>query len=155
MLIYEAIKSDKKSLHRFYKSQQYSAKFMGLDKSYIIKSPITGDIIASVIISKIRAYNHQYFLHALVVDALYQNKGLATALINYVSTIHQPLVCFSIKSLSKLYLQAGMKELITELVEPEHIDVAKGKFKLSTELSTRYSVYSKKQKSLTVFIKIK
>ena len=142
-VIHQAIKADKKYLLRFYKSQRYYARFMGGDTSYFIKSTINDDIIASVIISKIKSDNHQWFLHAVVVDHRYQKKGLATALVNYVVTLHSPFVCFAKKNLSSLYLQAGMK-----VINTEHIDE-----KLSIELASRYYLYIKKQKDLTIFIK--
>ena len=142
-VIHQAIKADKKSLLRFYKSQRYCASFMGGDKSYFIKSTTTDDIIASVIISKIRPDHHQWFLHAVVVVHRYQKQGLATALIKYVATLYSPLVCFAKANLSNLYQQAGMK-----IINPEHINE-----QLSTELASRYYLYIKKQKYLTVFIK--
>jgi GNAT superfamily N-acetyltransferase len=142
MVINIATKVDKKVLLKFYKSQHYSAKFMGLDNGYFIKNENTDEIIASVIISKITTRNHQYFLHALVVDPLHQKKGLATALITYASALHQPIVCFADKTLSTFYQQAGMQMINTKLLNE----------KLSAELSVRYDIYSSKNKSLAAFM---
>jgi hypothetical protein len=141
-VIHQAIKADKKSLLLFYKSQRYSAKFMGGDTSYFIKNLTTDNIIASVIISKISPDHQQCFLHALVVDHHYQKQGLATALLKYVVPLHLPLVSFAKKNLSHLYQHAGMT-----LINTEQIDE-----KLSNELATRYYLYLKKQKNLTAFI---
>jgi GNAT superfamily N-acetyltransferase len=143
-----ANKSDKKDILRFYKVNNYSARFIGFDKCYLIKKNQV--IIASVIVSKARLDQQesaernsksQYFLHALVVAPTYQKQGLATQLVKHSLTLHSSLVCFSDASLAPLYLKQGFKALSDSLV----------KNNLTIELFKRFQQYSKHQSGLKVF----
>lgn len=135
-----AIKSDKKEVKRFYKKQQYSAKFMGLDHCFIIEKDNT--IIASAIISKLTEDNQQCFLHALVVDKNYQKIGLATELLkyatNHLATKEQltAIVCFCSPDLIPLYQKTGFN-LLTQ-------------GDLNQTLCSRYLLYRKKQSDLVI-----
>lgn len=143
-----ASKSDKKDILRFYKANNYSARFIGFDKCYLIKKNQV--IIASVIVSKARLDQQesaernsksQYFLDALVVAPTYQKQGLATQLVKHSLTLHSSLVCFSDASLAPLYLKQGFKALSDSLV----------KNNLTIELFKRFQQYSKHQSGLKVF----
>lgn len=143
-----AKKSDKKSILRFYKTNHYSARFIGFDNCYLIKN--NEEIIASVIISRCDvdresivnlANKSQYFLHALVVAPAYRGAGLASMLIQSVLPRYHPLVCFAQDSLSTLYLKQGFSAL-----ESTHI-----KQVLLPALFNRYCQYLSKESSLTVF----
>jgi GNAT superfamily N-acetyltransferase len=98
-----AIKTDKKSLMRFYKQQHYSAGLLGFDKIYVIKHEAV--IIGAVIISALEKDNMQLFLHGLVVDEKFQHQGLASKLLEYARGIHssQSIVCFAGNELSEFY----------------------------------------------------
>ena len=115
LIFRQANKTDKKDIKRFYKSQQYSAKFMGLDHCFIIEYKC--EIVASVIISQLNQQNQQYFLHALVVNSCYQKQGFASKLLKYatdeISTVHKPalIVCFCDANLIFLYQKCGFKLL--------------------------------------------
>jgi len=140
MKILLAQKKDKKDILRFYKSQYYGARFLGLDHTYFIKDK--SRIIASVILSKILPESSYYFLHALVVDGTYRNKGIAKKLLNYVLSKHSPAICFAEPVLSSLYKHAKMLKVSDKLLMnniPEH-------------LSLRFNVYLKKQPSLQIFL---
>ncbi len=138
-MIITAQKSDKKQIHQFYKSQNYPARFMGLDTCYFIKE--SKKIIASVLISKINENNQQYFLHALVVDSNYMKQSLASTLLEHAKNLHQPLVCFAKHELTNFYIKNNFTKLAIEQAEQ----------KLSSELFGRFNIYSKKQSGLTIF----
>jgi len=137
-----AKKTDKKSILRFYKSQHYSARFIGLDYCYLVKKD--EKIIASVMVSQITTDNSQYFLHALVVDKNHQKQGIATKLVNHVNQTHQPVVCFAQPELSRFYHQCKMPELAIHLLTSQ----------LNEHLSLRFQQYQKKQSDLKVFISL-
>ena len=101
--ITKAIKTDKKSLMRFYKQQHYSAGLLGFDNVYIIKHEDV--IIAAVILSALEKDNLQLFLHGLVVDEKFRHQGLASQLLGYARGIHlsQSIVCFASNELSEFY----------------------------------------------------
>lgn len=141
MEIIKANKSDKKSILRFYKAQQYSARFLGLDHCYIIKN--NEKIIASVIVSYIDKSNPMGFLHALVVDKTFQHQGLASQLIKYTEKQHPTMVCFANESLTPLYL----KSLFTKLPQAQYRKT------LAEHLFVRFNRYQIKQPQLKVFIR--
>ena len=140
LIFRQAIKADKKEIKRFYKKQQYSAKFMGLDHCFIAEKDTI--IIASVIISKLTDNNQQYFLHALAVDRSYQNQGLASKLLkyatNHIATKEQPtaIVCFCNPDLIPLYQKTGFNLLTQE--------------ELKQTLYSRYLLYRNKQSDLVI-----
>ncbi|NQZ23015.1 MAG: GNAT family N-acetyltransferase [Colwellia sp.] len=132
-----AIKSDKKSLMRFYKQQHYSAGLLGFDNIYIIKHEDV--IIAAVILSALEKDNPQLFLHGLVVDNKFHHQGLASELLQYAQGIHssQSIVCFANNDLCELYQKNGF-ELSNEK-------------RLLTPLLLRYLQYKKTNNKLLVF----
>ena len=150
-----AKKSDKKSVLRFYKNNQYSARFIGLDTCYIIKD--NDNIIASVIISKMPSFSNltqnlpvplsttsisQYFLHALLVSINYRGQGLAKSIIMHALALHQPLVCFAPEPLSPLYLTSGLT-----MIEGSSIESS-----IDAMLHTRFKRYSRDKPNLRVFM---
>lgn len=140
MKISKAKKSDKKAILRFYKKQHYSASFIGFDQCYFMTD--NENIIAAMIVSKIKSQHHHQFLHALVVDKLFQQQGLATKLLRFALTQHKFLVCFANECLSDFYIRNSMLKLTDEQLSyevPEH-------------LLLRYKSYRKKQSQLKVFI---
>jgi GNAT superfamily N-acetyltransferase len=137
ILIQTAVKSDKKSIKKYYKQQQYSASFMGLDTVFVIR--YEGEIIASVIISLLKKQYTQYFLHALVVDKKYRKQGLATKLLNYCNTNGLDIICFAVDSMSGLYLGAGYTRSCQN--------------KLNETNLLRFHQYQKSKPTLQVFIK--
>lgn len=140
--IYTANKADKKALLRFYKSQHYSASFMGFDSGYIIKNECE-EIIASVIVSQLEADNQQALLHGLVVAKQHRKKGLAKKLILHCLTEHNTIVCFAHEQFKALYQKAGFSRLQAQQVE-QH---------LNQLLVTRFRTYHKKQPLLQTFIR--
>ena len=138
MKITLAEKSDKKLIKRFYKSQHYSASFIGLDHCYIVKCDEA--IIACVIISSI---TEQYdFLHALVVDKRFHRQKLASKLLTHTQSLHHPIACFANNLLSTLYTNNGYSPLSCD----------KCSSFLPEEIYQRYRHYRKKQLNLKVFI---
>jgi len=132
-----AIKSDKKSLMRFYKQQQYRAGLLGFDTVYIIKHE--GVIIAAVILSALIKDNSQLFLHGLVVDKNFLHQGLASDLLQYSQNIHsaKSIVCFANNELSELYQKNGF--------------ALSNEKKLLSPLLARYLQYKKTNNALLVF----
>ncbi|TRX56314.1 GNAT family N-acetyltransferase [Thalassomonas sp. M1454] len=132
MKIQLAEKSDKKSIKRFYKNNNYSASFMGNDTCYLMK--LNDEIIAAVVISNIDDCN---FLHALVVNNKYQHKGLASQLLKHSLVKHSTLYCFADRSLNPLY-SANNYIQIDPSILPE-------------QLQTRFFCYHKKNNQLSAF----
>lgn len=140
MEITQATKPDKKAVLRFYKSQQYSARFIGFDRCYIMRQDDT--IFASVIVSAAEPSSEQYLLHALVSDKHYRGRGLASSLIKHCLSQNTQLVCFCQPSLTTLYTQHGFKQLSENDVE----------LKLNTHLQMRFSQYRNKYSALEALI---
>ncbi|TWX55687.1 GNAT family N-acetyltransferase [Colwellia hornerae] len=132
-----ATKSDKKSLMRFYKQQNYSAGLLGLDKVYLLKC--SSEMIGAVIISTLAENNQQSFLHGLVIERAFRQKKLASQLLTFVVTQdkHQEIFCFADKTLSHFYQQNGFGQ-ITQQQLPE-------------PLLIRYLRVKKTKKNLLVF----
>lgn len=122
--------SNKKQIKRFYKSQHYSAAFIGFDSSYQVVD-VNCNIIASVIVSYQIKDNQQAFLHALVVDKNFQNIGVAKQLIAYVCTQHNDIICFCSPKLINLYQQC-------------YFNIA-SEIELSTKNKFRFSLYKNQQ----------
>jgi len=135
-----ANKQDKKNILRFYKSQHYSARFIGHDHCYLIL--LNDKIIGSVIISQITADNHQHFLHALVIEVQYQKQKLASKLLKEVMLHHKKIVCFADVSFSPFYFANKFKKV--PLIKIDNT--------LTEQLSARFTRYSKKSPSLKIFI---
>ena len=142
MQIVQATKTDKKAVLRFYKSQRYSARFLGGDHCYLIKKQDV--IIASVIVSTIQSNNRQCFLHALVVEKAFQHQGLASLLIQHCQTMHCPIVCFCLPQLSVLYTHYDFKLLSSKAINSL----------LCADLLQRFKRYQAKQSELVALIYI-
>ncbi len=132
-----AIKTDKKSLMRFYKQQHYSAGLLGFDNVYVIKRE--EEIIAAVILSALEKDNPQLFLHGLVVDKKCHLQGLASQLLQYALGTHstKSIICFASVDLYALYQQNGF--------------VLSDEKQLLTPLLSRYLQYKKTNNALLVF----
>lgn len=141
-VLLEAKKSDKKTIKRFYKTQHYSAAFIGYDKCYYFQNN-NEEIIAAVIVSYVCLDNKQALLHALVVDKAHRNKSLALKLIAHCLQQHPNIVCFARAELSKLYLTANMTLITANKPLAEYV---------SPTLISRYNSYQDKTKDLLVFI---
>ncbi|MEH6597573.1 MAG: GNAT family N-acetyltransferase [Colwellia polaris] len=107
--VVKAIKSDKKDVLRFYKSQQYSARFIGQDHCYIIK--VDNKIIASALISAGQENSNSWLLHALVIDKSMRGNKLASFLIRAIinNRFHNQalvkVICFADEKLQQLYIK--------------------------------------------------
>lgn len=132
-----AIKTDKKSLMRFYKQQHYSAGLLGFDDVYVIKREDI--IIGAVILSALEKDNPQLFLHGLVVDKKYLLQGLASQLLQYALDIHstKSIICFASVELCVLYQKNGF--------------ALSDEKQLLTPLLSRYLQYKKTNNALLVF----
>jgi N-acetylglutamate synthase-like GNAT family acetyltransferase len=138
IVISKAVKSDKKSVMRFYKQQNYSAGLLGFDHSYTIKFEQV--IIGCVIISSLEKSNPQLFLHALVIKKEHQKQGLASQLLRYALEQHpsHQLVCFAQESLSHFYQKNSFRQITEhQLLQP---------------LLVRYLRYKKTNNKLLVFL---
>ncbi|WP_068546569.1 GNAT family N-acetyltransferase [Thalassotalea crassostreae] len=137
MDIFSADKADKKDIKRFYKSQRYSAGFLGDDRCFLVRDTAVKNtpIIASVIVSYCST---SPFLHALVVDIKHQKQGLATALIKHCQQHFNSLVCFCEPKLASLYL-ANRFQVIND------IKMAKS---MPEQLTSRFDSYRQHTPSL-------
>lgn len=125
---------------RFYKSQRYSARFLGGDSCYLIKKG--NEVIASVIVSTVEPMSEQCLLHALVVDVKYRHQGLANLLVKCCLQRHADLVCFCQPKLTQLYIMLGFT-----LLSKQDIDT-----KLCGHLLARFRRYQIKQPALEALI---
>ena len=137
MDIFSAEKADKKDIKRFYKSQRYSAGFLGDDRCFLVRESNVNNapIIAAVIVSYCTT---SPFLHALVVDIKHQKQGLATALIKHCQQHFDSLVCFCEPKLASLYL-ANQFQLLTDFQLSNH---------LPEQLTSRFQSYRQHTQSL-------
>ncbi len=147
--IRKATKADKKDVVAFYRRHGYSAKFMGFDICYVIKTK--QQIIASVILSdleKVHALHSgqeslapspqsSLFLHALFVDNDHRNQGLGHSLLTHCANVHRSIVCFSDQQLAPFYQQAQF------VITQPH--------KLNETLQQRFALYADNQPSLRAF----
>jgi len=131
----QAAKTDKKAVKRFFKQQKFSAKFIGLDNCYYIKS--ANDIVAAVIISQIKPNLNQLLLHGLVVDKEFRRQGSASRLLTYLKQKYQLLICFADKGLTSFYQNNGFHPI--------------GISEINNELSGRYKQYHSKNNKLLIF----
>lgn len=132
-----AEKSDKKAIKRFYRQHSYSAGFMGLDSSYLVKD--NQEIIACVLHSRLLTENKQSLLHALVVSPTYRRQSVAASLLNYSCSFHPLTACFAAPELSPLYLSNDFQ--LANLQQ------------LTAPLATRYLQYLKQKPDLAIFIR--
>lgn len=132
---------------------------MGLDQAFFIKDEDT--IIGAVIVSQLISHSSQWFLHALVIEKKYRNKGLARKLLSFVEAYFTQLksrvyedelpheylpitiICFASESLSSLYQKQQYK-----MLKSTEYDVG-----LSTHLYKRFITYQNKNNTLRVFSK--
>lgn len=135
-----AAKSDKKAILRFYKSQRYSARFLGGDSCYLIKRD--NKIIAAVIVSTIESTSQQCLLHALVVDSQHRHQGLASILIKHCQSKHAEIVCFCQPDLSRLYTLLGFT-----MLSKQQLFIT-----LNTHLIERFRRYQLKKPSLNALV---
>lgn len=135
-IIKKGYKSDKRKLQRFYKSQKYSASFMGYDHFYLLT--IDEEILGAVMISYLSQTNKYGLIHALVVSQNYQHKGYASELIKKIKSEHSDIICFADYKLSKLYTGVGL-----------HIELPKN---IPNYLTERYKSYKLKNESLAIFM---
>ncbi len=70
---------------RFYKSQQYSARFIGKDHCYIVK--LNNKIVASVILSAGQVCGDYWLLHGLVIDKVMRGKKIASVILQAIYKI--------------------------------------------------------------------
>lgn len=137
---HQGLKSNKKALLRFYKTEHYSARLIGRDKWYFISDKDL--IIAAVIVSQIGQAKTQYFLHGLVTSAAHKNQGLASQLIAHVQLLNQNIVCFADNSMSAFYLTKRFIKIPKQTINTV----------LVKELSLRFSRYKIRKPELHVFI---
>lgn len=113
---------------------------MGYDTCYAayIDEQMIGCVILSDI-GKIEDKNTQdpLFLHALVVDKNFRNKGVASNLLSHVNSLHKSTICFASGELKQLYFsnEFTMRQS-DELTEP---------------FKSRYINYKNKQPDLFIF----
>lgn len=137
MLFNKSKKEDKKHIKNFYKTERYSASFMGYDHCYT--ASYNNKIIGCAILSYINQGNEYALLHALYITPLYRNNGYANKLINHVCNEHKHIVCFADKSLHGLYKKNGFINTL-----PKNIP---------NDLQQRFNRYAIKNGNLTVYIK--
>lgn len=124
---------NKKSVKQFYKSQHYSARFIGFDNCFIYHKD-TPLIKGAVIVSKIEKIN---FLHALVVASNQQQKGIGSTLVMYCKRNFDNLICFADLNLKNFYLRLGFS-----IVNDEALNLS---------LLARWQSYQKKNPNLLIF----
>jgi len=129
-------KANKKDTLRFYKLNNYSARYIGYDHTYTVT--LEGKIIGAAIISYQSENNHYALLHALLITPSHRNKSYAKQLILKIMNDHHHIICFAEKSLERLYLNNGFSKSVSN--------------KLPDYLIKRYESYVKKSKELVVFI---
>lgn len=143
--IVKALKSDKKDILRFYKLQQYSARFIGQDHCYIIKDD--NKVIASVLISAGQQGSKFWLLHALVVEKPMHGNKLASLLIqavikhNFHNEGLSKIICFADVKLQQLYLKNNF------IKYNEIHQIAK----LPDEFQQRLARYQTKNKNLACY----
>ena len=144
----KATKADKKDIVRFYKNKRYAASYIGQDHCYFIKAD--NEIIACAMVSAGQENGEYWLLHALVVNKEYQDRGIASQLLQTICAkkcrheqiqCHQ-ILCFADTALSTFYYS---NQFIN--YNAEH-DIAQ----LPKEFKHRYVSYRKKQKSLQCFL---
>lgn len=156
-IVYKAEKTDKKDIMRFYKSQRYSARYIGQDQGYFIK--INDNIIACVIVSGGRECSQFWLLHALVIRPTYRKKGIASLLLRTILTensssairaIEQSkakvasyanIICFAAPNLQALYVS----NQFVHYNSPD--DIAQ----LPNEFRSRFTRYQEKHPSLCCY----
>ena len=144
--VVEALKSDKKDIMRFYKSQQYSARFIGKDHCYIVK--LNNKIVASVILSAGQVCGDYWLLHGLVIDKVMRGKKIASvilqAIINseHLGDKFKKIICFADVALQGLY----KKNLFVTYNSTAEIKT------LPQELKQRFKRYQSKQPNLHCYL---
>ncbi len=145
--VIKALKSDKKDIFRFYKTQGYSASFIGHDQCYVVKE--NNLIIAAAIISAGKTKSNFYLLHALVTDKSYRGNNIASSIINTICNETNELlqirydntICFADTSLRRFYQKNNFSICDEQSIK-----------QLPAEFQNRLSRYRIKQKNLQCFI---
>ncbi|MFT7431628.1 MAG: hypothetical protein ACI971_002094 [Colwellia sp.] len=107
--VIKAVKTDKKDILRFYKSQQYAASFIGHDQCYIVK--VDQCIVASVIISAGQNPRNCWLLHGLVIDKAQRGKNIASLILHTIvsdknkreKARYKNIICFADVALKAFY----------------------------------------------------
>jgi hypothetical protein len=145
--VIKAVKTDKKDILRFYKSQQYAASFIGHDQCYIVK--IDQRIIASVIISAGQEPGNFWLLHGLVTDKTQRGKNIASFIIHNIISDknerkqirYKNIICFADEVLQTFYLSNHFI----------HYNTCDDIAQLPLEFQQRLIRYREKQKNLHCF----
>ncbi|REL35846.1 GNAT family N-acetyltransferase [Thalassotalea euphylliae] len=150
--------ANKNDVKRFYRNQNYSAKFKGYDQAFVASeynsiaplvhqdNNLSKNIIGGVIISQLRQGNKQALLHGLVVSQSYRGLGLGKKLtkhaLKHCSLEVDHIVCFAEPHLAQFYGSCGFS-----LVDKNSITAD-----LSPELAARFTSYQKYRANLAIFI---
>ncbi|ASP47383.1 GNAT family N-acetyltransferase [Cognaticolwellia beringensis] len=116
----KATKADKKELLRFYKTQRYSARFIGQDHCYIVK--INNHIIASAMISGGQVSDNFWLLHALVTVKAEQGKSIASLILQTIindeheneNARYENIICFIDSELQQFYIKNNFSKYNTK-----------------------------------------
>ena len=145
--VLKALKTDKKNIMRFYKTQQYAASFIGQDHCYIVK--IGNQVIASAIISAGQESGDFWLLHGLVIAKIQRGNNIASLIIQAIindknelaKSRYEKIICFADKKLQWLYKSNNFINYNTH----DEID------KLPKEFKQRLTRYRKKQQNLQCY----
>ena len=151
MSLYTVVKStklDKKDIMRFYKTQRYSASYIGQDQCYLVKCD--NFIIASAIVSAGQGNGDFWLLHGLVVDIQQRGKSIASLILQTIiaevkeskQVKFAQIICFADHALRPLYQS---NQFIS-------YNTSKNLAQLPLEFKQRLLGYREKQQSLHCFI---
>jgi GNAT superfamily N-acetyltransferase len=146
--VVKATKADNKAIKRFYKTQRYSASYIGQDHCYLVKNQSI--IIASAIISAGQENGDYWLLHGLVTDQEYRGLKIASSIIRKIidqgnhtqDKGYTNIICFADSELRPFYLANRFisYNAINELN------------KLPLEFKQRLVRYQEKHKNLQCFL---
>lgn len=139
-----AKKADKRQIKNFYKTNKYSASFMGYDTSYIALAD--NRIIACVILSYISKNNNQALLHALYVENNYRIQGIAKELVSYAKREHKSVACFALNTTSDFYYTLNFNQIQKDMTDLTTTGL------LSTINIEKYVQYKKHIPNLSAFV---
>jgi len=146
--VIKAKKTDKKDIMRFYKSQRYTASYIGHDQCYIVRHD--NFIIASAIVSSGKAVGDIWLLHGLVINETLRGNNIASLILQKIVSrkneqahvMYEEIICFADISLQFFYQKNNFISFDT------NNDLAK----LPFELQQRFMSYRAKNKKLCCFI---
>jgi N-acetylglutamate synthase-like GNAT family acetyltransferase len=146
--VVKATKSDKKDIMRFYKTQHYSASYIGQDQCYLVKRDHC--IIACAIVSAGQESGDVWLLHGLVTDKDQRGKNIASLIVKTIINDENELkkvrygkiICFADSALQAFYkknhfINHNTSDKLALLPE---------------EFSRRLTRYREKQQSLHCFL---